>query len=730
MVGFAILITSIVGCMYVGLPVLANDVKNRTNRLYGILTFLLIVFITANYFSIQTGPFQLWYMRLVMAITSVTVAVAYLFVLDVTGARKSLRYPSMVMLIVTLPIAVLDMTPAVFSGVNIGSQGATPVAHAGVIVYLLHFLAYIGLTFYVLYAAMMRRSKQGRRQLSLIIAGIVPTFVCAPITGIILPQFFSINGLIMIAPLYALFFVICVGYAIVRHGLFDVRQAILRTTAYSLSLLVLAAIYFGMAYIASILFLNSGMKSGVSLSPNVVLALVLALIFQPIRKFFDKWTNRIFYRDKYDTDEFIARLGRVLTSTTSLRAMLDRSLREISTTLKANGAAFLVYGDDAHSDILVGNKHYGTYEASDYEQVRSITKECGRGVFWVRRRGGLSDDSLMLERLWQLLERRRVALVLPLVGESQIVGYLFLGEQMGSNYTKRDISVLEMVADELVIAIQNAHYAQIVRDMNKGLEQRIESATRELRASNKRLMELDATKDEFVSMASHQLRTPLTSIKGYISMVLEGDAGEISEQQRHLLDEAFTSSERMVRLIGDFLNVSRLNTGKFIIDRRQIDLATVVEQEVGGIRRIAATHDISVMFDKPSRFPLLYLDEGKLRQVIMNFIDNAIYYSPEATKITVSLAIEDGDAVLRVKDQGIGVPPEEQAHLFTKFFRAENARTQRPDGTGIGLYLAKRIIDGHHGKVVFESNGSRGSTFGFRLPIKKLETAPLSAPER
>jgi signal transduction histidine kinase len=124
----------------------------------------------------------------------------------------------------------------------------------------------------------------------------------------------------------------------------------------------------------------------------------------------------------------------------------------------------------------------------------------------------------------------------------------------------------------------------------------------------------------------------------------------------------------------------------------------------------------------------LYLDEGKIRQVIMNFIDNAVYYSPEKTRITIKLSIEDGDVVLRVKDEGMGVPPEEQSHLFTRFFRAENARKQRPDGTGIGLYLAKKIVDGHDGKIVFESELGKGSTFGFRLPVKKLSTPP-PAPE-
>lgn len=256
------------------------------------------------------------------------------------------------------------------------------------------------------------------------------------------------------------------------------------------------------------------------------------------------------------------------------------------------------------------------------------------------------------------------------------------------------------------------------------LQRQVEAATEELHKANEELMHLNATKDEFVSMASHQLRTPLTSIKGYLSMVLEGDAGELNDDQRKLLTEAFTSSERMVRLIGDFLNVSRLQNGKFMIDRAQCDLAEVVAQEINNVKEIAASRGIGIAYHKPSKFPLLYLDEDKMRQVIMNYLDNAIYYSPDSKVISVRLYTSEGNVVLEVIDKGMGVQKKVQKKLFSKFFRAENAQRQRPDGTGIGLYLAKMVVDGHWGKIVFASEEGKGSTFGFRLPVKKLSTPP------
>ncbi|OYW41891.1 hypothetical protein B7Z28_02000, partial [Candidatus Saccharibacteria bacterium 32-45-3] len=206
--------------------------------------------------------------------------------------------------------------------------------------------------------------------------------------------------------------------------------------------------------------------------------------------------------------------------------------------------------------------------------------------------------------------------------------------------------------------------------------------------------------------------------------VLEGDAGEITDMQKKLLHEAFTSSERMVHLINDFLNISRLQTGKFVIDRRLTDISKLMHQEVDSLRTTAVSRDLKLQFSEPKTVPKLYVDEGKLRQVVMNFIDNAIFYSKPDTTIKVKLIVEDDIMTVTVKDTGIGVPASEQPHLFKKFFRASNARKQRPDGTGVGLYLAKRVITEHGGRIIFESTEGKGSMFGFELPMKKLGLAP------
>ena len=520
--------------------------------------------------------------------------------------------------------------------------------------------------------------------------------------------------LIWVGPLGLLLFVPIVFMAIARHGLFDIKQTVVRTTAYAASLFVLALAYYTLAYLVSLLFFQEKSTSGVSVSPvNIALALGLAFVFQPIRQFFDRVTNGIFYRYRYNTDEFIAQLNEALATTTDLRTLLKHAAGEIGATLKAKQAFFFVQYNHTHH-MIAGTAHHGSLPQEDVDTLNSYFKENPPEVVAAE----VLDADHPLRRL---LVSHKIAVIMPLESGARILGYLALGEQQGSGYTDRDRKTLHTIANSLVIAIQNALSIKEVRDINEHLEQRVHAATKELQTSNARLKRLDTTKDEFLSMASHQLRTPLTSIKGYLSMVLDGDVGTVTPTQRRMLEEAFTSSERMVHLIHDFLNVSRLQTGKFVLELGQVDLAKLVGDEVESLQRVAKSRNMTITYENSTKGVLLQLDDTKLRQVVMNYIDNAIYYSKEDTTIRVTLKKEKGEVVLKVHDTGIGVPPSEQPQLFEKFFRATNARRQRPDGTGVGLYLAKKVITAHGGEVLFSSKEGQGSVFGFRLPLEQDE---------
>lgn len=578
------------------------------------------------------------------------------------------------------------------------------------------YTAYFNVAYFITFGEFFRnirtsRIKAHRQQALYVFTGTLITAVLALVTNLMLPVF-GIGDFIWLGPSWTLFYVLTVSISIVKHQLFDIKLAAVRTIAYAGALLTLSGVYYVFAYVLSVLLFSGQGTDSISVNPiNILLALILAFLFQPIKRFFDRITNNIFYRDRYNSDTFFAELGRLLTSTTDLRGLLERSSKEIARTFKAEQAFFLLYyRNDSRHHMSAGTHRHAILPIDDARVLDSYIHDSGATII-------LTEELQSVPSVRRMLVSHKIALVIPLQQDDQLIGHVLLGDSLRGGYSKRDMLVLSTIRDELVIAIQNAFSLHELKELNATLQQRIDVATKELRSSNAQLKHLDEVKDEFMSMASHQLRTPLTSIKGYLSMVIEGDAGAVSPQQHKLLIEAFNSSERMVRLIADFLNVSRLQTGKFIVDKAPVDMKDIVRDEVKDLELIAVSHNMKLRLNVGKQPMPVFADEGKIRQVVMNFIDNAIYYSHQKSTIVINLERVKNEVALTVVDTGIGVPEEEQAKLFTKFFRAGNARKARPDGTGVGLFLARRVITAHGGAIIFSSKEGKGSTFGFRLPI-------------
>ncbi|MDB5179603.1 MAG: Sensor protein resE [Candidatus Saccharibacteria bacterium] len=716
-VGF-VLITCIIN-LALGLFIFSRDVKSVMSRAFLTMTVFICVWIISSDITNSS--------HVDLAINDVANRIAFAagFGVVLSGLLFTYNFP-VKRVASQLEAALTGVLGLFVIGLSFTSLIAGTVSDNGTLVftngpllglYVVGFLAALVLIVRNLIFLPKRVSHQSKIQARLVLVAFVITACLGLATNAIIPSISTNWQITDIGPLATIVLVIVVFYAIARHGLFDIRRAAVRTFAYALTLATLAVIYYFLAFfISTIVFHTQAQSQAVLLNPiNTSLALVLAFIFQPIKRVFDRLTNLAFYRDTYDATEFFARITRKTSAITDLYTLLHYASSDISSTLKAQFAAFSIHETGKRPIYVATTKHAGIPQhdlmlLSDYVKATNATAVMTDDL-------GETPDDRAIQRM---LKSYHVAFALPIIQDDILSSFLFLGEHQSSSYTNRDVVALDTIADELGIAIRNALSIHEVKNLNATLQQRIDAATKELRASNAQLQKLDEAKDEFISMASHQLRTPLTSIKGYISMLMDGDVGEVSKEQKHLLEEAFISSERMVRLIGDFLNVSRLQTGKFVIDKHPVDLGKIVGNEVENLKTNAETRGLKFTFKKPKNIPELNLDESKIQQVIMNFCDNAIYYSKDNSKIKVELAVVDNHVQFTVKDAGIGVPAAERDQLFTKFFRATNARKQRPDGTGVGLFLAKKVIDAHDGKIVFESQEGKGSTFGFRLPIKKI----------
>lgn len=608
-------------------------------------------------------------------------------------------------------IATLVLTQQVFVISAVAVEGARRIVSVDHTTYLLYSFYFVSLFTIAIGIALYKfATLKGhlRMQAGLYAIGILLNSVPGFIANLYLP-YFGHYEYVWVGPMMSIIFLGLTTYSIMRHGMFSIRLAAVRSTAYVFTLLTLLGLYYVIALFVSYIFPKE--QSPVAIGPlNIFITIVLAVVFQPIKRFFDKFTNKVFYREYYNVDDFFARFNRILASSTDLYPLLRRVSHELADTIKSEQVFFALPSSDGRV-FTMGTQHHSVVPVQDIIALREYTDTEARIIAI-----DLLEEDHDIRRL---MVSHKMAMAMPLVREDIFLGFLCIGFHKVSRYTSRDVRTIRSIADELVIAIQNALSIQEIRDINAHLEQRVDAATKELRASNKQLQRLDEAKDEFISMASHQLRTPLTSIKGYISMLLEGDIGRVTKEQQKVLEEAFMSSERMVRLIGDFLNVSRLQTGKFVIDTHPVDLSVLVQRELEGLEQNASSRGLSFMYKKPKNIPLLELDENKIQQVVMNFCDNAMYYSKDEGKIMVSLKKTDDAVEFTVTDDGIGVPEEEQGQLFNKFFRATNARRARPDGTGVGLFLAKKVIDDHGGSIIFQSKEGKGSTFGFRLPLPR-----------
>ncbi len=557
-----------------------------------------------------------------------------------------------------------------------------------------------------------------REQIKLMFFGVFLTAVIAlSILGISLMLGKIVGSSII--PSSLIFFLSFTAYAIVKHKMMDIRMVVARSVAYSILVFSMAAIYAGGVFgFERILFPGQNTLNLGQMAVRTTLAVLMAFSFQPLKRWITRITDKIFFKNQYDPEALLDTFAHTIGSTIVLIEMMYKILELLQREMKITRGVLVVLTDvgEIYNSQTIGYKEAIKLEEAD------IVKLAKDGIL-------ISDELEDSSHYKKLLKKYNVSVSVPIKTNADTVGVLLLGEkQSGDMYSGSDHKIFEIIAPEMAVAITNAKSFEKIEKFNVTLRQEIKKATHELEKKNSQLRELDKAKDEFISMASHQLRTPLTAIKGYLSMLLEGDAGEIKVSQYDFVNEAFSGANRMVGLINDLLNVSRMETGRFFIEPVEIDMERVAGEEVKQLQNHAKEKKLKLSLVIKGKTPHVWADETKIRQVMMNFIDNAVYYTTEGSA-TITLEHDKENVIFKVTDTGIGVPKAQQANLFTKFYRADNARHVRPDGTGLGIYLAKRVMDDHGGELIFHSEEGKGSVFGFKLPIKsKLKIKRASAP--
>jgi len=234
----------------------------------------------------------------------------------------------------------------------------------------------------------------------------------------------------------------------------------------------------------------------------------------------------------------------------------------------------------------------------------------------------------------------------------------------------------------------------------------------------KRLQEL---RDEFVFVAAHEIRSPVTVIKGYISMVLEGDAGKISPEVKDFLGKAQTANERLLKLVFDLLEVARSEAGRIVIEVTPLDMREPTRQSMDELQSLADEKSITLSYEQPEELPLVLGANDRIKEILINLAGNAIKYTAKQGWVKVSQEVRGGYVVTHIQDNGFGMSREAQKKLFQKFYRVKTKETREITGTGLGLFIVKELVEKMKGKISVVSQKGKGSTFSFTLPIAKGE---------
>jgi signal transduction histidine kinase len=534
-----------------------------------------------------------------------------------------------------------------------------------------------------------------------------------------------------LGPLSTFFLVGSFSYAIVKYRLMDIRVILGKTAVYFLSFLLVIG---GSFLIIS--FNDIYLTKPISFNVVGPLIIILAIFsFQPIFRFFETFASKYFYYTFYSYQKVLTDLGYNLTKFLDLEKVTSLITKTLMDTMKLERTVILLR--DSNTGEYKIQKNIGFKEENGISLVKDnfLTqhlKKTQKPLVYEELSLLLKDtdnkeEKEKIKTLQNNMKRIEAVLCMPLLRKEEITGMIVLGSKISKDpYSREDIDLLSTLSSQASIAIENARLYDTVEDLSKNLQRKVDEQTKELKEAyqvekkaHQQLKNLSRAKDQFIMATQHHLRTPLTVMKGYSSMIIEGDYGKVSKKAKEKLEYFQESTEKLIRLVNSFLDISQFQMGKKVLKKKKISLESIIKEIIKELRVEAKEKGITLKLKKPKEKIFLKADKDKLKESFYNIIDNAVKYT-EKGSVTIEIKKKKNKALLKVQDTGIGMTKEQARTLFSKIFeRGKEAQKAHGLGKGIGLYIASNIIKAHKGKVWADSKGKgKGSTFFVELPLK------------
>jgi signal transduction histidine kinase len=563
-----------------------------------------------------------------------------------------------------------------------------------------------------------------KRQLQWVIWGLACAIVTSTIDivlTILQMQSYGVSNLLLlgIIPLLVAF-----AFAILRYRLLDIDLVVNRSVVYGLLTGTLAAVYLLLISVLSSA-LGAAAGSGSHILVLFLSALLIGILVNPLRARIQRIIDQTFFRQQVDYQSALIQWSQELSTSLRFAGLTKLLLQEVPRRLMIDHAWLLVLNED-ETDLEPLPAGESRDNARGQEDVwRSIEARPEGDLY-----GGLSFSArsavadhlirpgmilllgserekglpMAVEGIVPTWEQAGVRLVLPLVSGGKLVGVYFLGQKLsGDIYQRQELNLLRTLSNQAAVAIANARLYEQVHAFSQVLEEKVRERTRELR--------------DFVSAVYHELSTPITAIRGYTALVLDGKAGPLNTKQTGYLEAVHRNVRRLLGLVGDLSDVSRIEDGRLTIHPESIDLGAAVTETVNSLSGIIEEKGLQIDIALSPETAAVQGDPQRVVQILTNLVGNACRYTPAGGQITISATKGNGSAELTVQDTGIGIHSDELDRIFERFYRSSDPLVQAHSGTGLGLAITKSLVELHGGRLWVNSTPGKGSTFGFTLPL-------------
>ncbi len=653
--------------------------------------------------SIYFPKYALSLARLSLLGPSFIPSLMLLMVLLFTTKDKKIGWVK-IFLIFLPSLIFISLLPTEYNIKNVFISSGVVEENQGILypAYLAYSAIYLVVSFAVLKQRFSSQLGRSREQIRYLFTGLSLSVIFGVFINVILPNPpFRIGNLAALGPLGILFFILFTAYAIIAHQLFDIRVIIKRTVVYSGLLLFTLVTYSMIIFFFTAVFGGESTLDAKNFIANLIAAMLIAFGFEPLRKWLTGITDHYLFKGEYDPQAVLAELSKELSASVDIHQAMQSLVLLIKSQLRLSRSAVITFKNE-ETKIVVKDAIQDGYPDPSVIMLPSenlLLQQFARApqvviTDMLRRDCDIRSDTDPNKQACQMLlvdlEKLGIAMAIPILVDDKAIGMFFVGDKLsGDAFTKNEVEFLTIVANQTANTIEKA-----------------------------RFWEEDQMKSEFVSIASHELLTPTAAIKGYLSMILDESMGQIDDTARRYLTKVYSSSDRLAHLVEDLLNVSRIEGGRLKINKRSFSLVESAQKAVEELSVNAKAKSLDLAFVvPPGQLMPAYADPDHIYRVLVNLIGNSIKYTTQGWVRCFVTQYDPTHLLFCVSDSGLGIPQDNIPHLFEKFYRADRREIAGIQGTGLGLYISKKIIDLMGGQMWVQSEVGKGTTFFFTVPV-------------